>query len=129
MNWFRWGIPKTHYIHISTNLPIALNENNINLKVAQVVKELRISSQTGATSTQFTRSKALSTMGIVSLGNSYLYCINAPTQVTENNNTVLGLTTLFEDIILAKVRVTYQGTDFPLISSMMRSNIAIYKSW
>ncbi|WP_297486170.1 toxin VasX [uncultured Photobacterium sp.] len=110
------AIPKTHYIHISTNLPIALNENNINLKVAQVVKELRISSQTEATSTQFTRSKALSPMGIVSLGNSYLYCINAPMQVTENNNTVLGLTTLFEDIILAKVRVTYQGTDFPLLS-------------
>ena len=115
-------IPKTHYIHISTNLPIALNENNINLKVAQVVKELRISSHTGATSTQFTRSKALSPMGIVSLGNSYLYCINAPTQVTKNNSTVWGLTTLFEDIILAKVRVTYQGTDFPLLS-LKKANI------
>ncbi|EAS66274.1 hypothetical protein L4D04_23065 [Photobacterium angustum] len=108
-------IPTTHFVRVSTNLPIALSEKNINLKVVPAVKESLINHKTGSVDTKITYSTALHPVGIARVGNSYLYSINAK-QVTQRSTTGWFTQSIFDDIILAKVRVTYQDTVFPLPS-------------
>ncbi|HGO5292198.1 TPA: toxin VasX [Photobacterium damselae subsp. damselae] len=108
--------PKTHCIHIATNLPIALNEKNITIEAVQAIKETQLTLNTAHTSTKLMKLQALSPEGITSVGNSFIYFVNAPKLPEKKPITGMRTQTLYEEVVLVKARVTYQGTVFPLPS-------------
>ncbi|RDL34812.1 hypothetical protein DA099_18530 [Photobacterium damselae] len=108
--------PKTHCIHIATNLPIALNEQNITIEAVQAIKETQLTLKTAHTSTKLMKLQALSPEGITSVGNSFIYFVNAPKLPEKKPITGMRTQTFYEEVVLAKARVTYQDTVFPLPS-------------
>ncbi|PSV21137.1 MULTISPECIES: hypothetical protein [unclassified Photobacterium] len=104
-------MPTTHYIHIQSNLPISLNQKNITVKACQKLTKVLIDGN-NQLSDQYSSQQPLSSLGGMSLGNSYVFCI----KTTEDTRQTKNVRETIEVAVLAKARITHKGTVFPLPS-------------
>ncbi|MEF1207648.1 hypothetical protein [Photobacterium damselae] len=86
------------------------------LQRVKAIKETQLTLKTAHTSTKLMKLQALSPEGITSVGNSFIYFVNAPKLPEKKPITGMRTQTFYEEVVLAKARVTYQDTVFPLPS-------------
>ncbi|WIG79323.1 hypothetical protein KFZ67_14840 [Photobacterium damselae] len=86
------------------------------LQRVKAIKETQLTLKTAHTSTKLMKLQALSPEGITSVGNSFIYFVNAPKLPEKKPITGMRAQTFYEEVVLAKARVTYQDTVFPLPS-------------